>query len=198
MNPIRHDELVARIDQRAPACGEIKVIAIDGRSGAGKTDYAASLGARLQAPVFHVEDVYPGWSGLDATPPLLVDRLLAPLAVGAIGSIPRWDWARGRPSTEIRVVPGPILILEGVGSGARICRPFLSMLIWIDAPPTIRKRRALERDGTTFAPFWDMWAAQEDALFARDDIRAAADAVIRYTEDGILDPNRRNRGEGNG
>lgn len=198
MNPIRYDELAARIDRRAPACGETKVIGIDGRSGAGKTAFAARLGAQLQAPVFHVEDVYPGWSGLAATPPLLVDGLLARIAVGDIGAVARWDWARGRPSTPIRVVPGPLLILEGVGSGARVCRPFLSTLIWVDAPTSVRKQRALDRDGSTFAPFWDMWAAQEDELFARDGIRAAADIAVNYTEHGILDPNRSNRGEGNG
>lgn len=198
MNPIRYDELVARIGRRAPACGETKVIAVDGPSGAGKTAFAASLSARLRAPVFHVEDIYPGWSGLAATPALLVDGLLARLAVGDIGAVPRWDWTRGRPSTSIRVAPRPLLILEGVGSGARICRPFLSTLIWVDAPILVRKQRALDRDGSTFAPFWDMWAAQEAELFARDGIREAADAVVHYLEHGILDPNRSNRGDGNG
>ena len=191
MAPIRYDDLGALLDARAAACGDSKVIAIDGPSGAGKTLFAARLGATLGAPVLHLEDVYPGWSGLAATPQLIVDGVLSRIAVGEIGSIPRWDWPGHRPADLIRVPPTPLLILEGVGSGALPCRPFLSLLIWLDAPTELRKERALSRDGEVYAPYWDMWAAQERGLFAGDGIRAAADVVVDTAADGILDPTSR-------
>ncbi|MEO6472095.1 MAG: 4-amino-4-deoxy-L-arabinose transferase [Aeromicrobium sp.] len=193
MAPIRYDDLASLIDSRAPACGTTKVIAVDGPSGAGKTDFANALSAVVHAPVVHLEDIYPGWSGLDAAPQLIVAGMLSRLAVGEIGAVARWDWGRDSPAEDIKVPPNPLLILEGVGSGARLCRPYLSMLIWLEAPAPIRKQRALSRDGQTYAPFWDMWAAQEQRLFATDDIRAAAEVVVDTAADGILDITQRYR-----
>ena len=46
------------------------IIAIDGRSGTGKTTLAIELAARLRnhhkVALFHLEDIYPGWNGLTA------------------------------------------------------------------------------------------------------------------------------------
>lgn len=186
----RYDAFAALIDSRAPACGATKVIAIDGPSGAGKTEFAAGLAESLNSPVLHLEDVYPGWSGLAATPRLVADGVLARIAVGEVGAIPRWDWPAHRPARDIRVPPASLLVLEGVGSGALACRPYLSALIWLEAPASVRKERALARDGGTYAPFWDMWAAQERQLFASNGIRAAADVLVDTAPDGILDPTR--------
>lgn len=201
MNPSRYDLVTRLVDGRAPACGSTKVIAVDGPSGSGKTDFATGLGAELGAPVLHLEDIYPGWSGLAATPALVVDGVLTSLAIGEPGAVARWDWEQHRPASLIRFAPTPLLILDGVGSGARACRPFLSLLVWLEAPTTTRKSRALARDRDVYAPYWDMWAAQERALFTADDIRRHADVVVDTGEDGILDPTRnerRSRGASNG
>lgn len=198
MPPIRYDALAAMIARRAPACGATKVIAVDGPSGAGKTEFAIGLGAHLLAPVLHLEDVYPGWSGLAMTPGLVVKGVLEPLAVGEIGHVARWDWEHERPGELLHFAPTPLLILEGVGSGARNCRPFLSLLVWLDAPAAVRKARALSRDGEVYAPFWDMWADQERQLFAADDIRGNAEVVVDTGRNGILDSTHDERGAGNG
>jgi anthranilate synthase component 1/para-aminobenzoate synthetase len=52
------------------------------------------------------------------------------------------------------------------------------VLIWLEAAPAVRKRRALDRDGETFAPYWDSWAAQEDAMLAREHTPDRATIVI--------------------
>jgi len=186
--PIRYDTLAALLEKRAPACGATKVIAVDGPSGAGKTEFANALGAALGAPVFHLEDIYPGWSGLSQTPGLVVRGILEPLAVGDVGRVARWDWVREQPGELLQIAPTPLLILEGVGSGARICRPFLSLLVWLDAPAGIRKKRALSRDGEVYEPFWDMWADQERRLFEADGTRIVADVVVDTGRHGILEP----------
>ena len=178
MNPIRYDALAASISAREPACGTTKIVAVDGPSGAGKTDFAAGLSQVLRAPVLHFEDIYPGWDGLGVTPTLVADDVLKRLAVDDIASVARWDWSQDRPGEDIRIRPVPVLILDGVGSGALPCRPYLSFLIWLEAPEEVRKERALTRDGETFAPHWDAWGAQERRLFASDGIRAAADVVV--------------------
>lgn len=170
--------LAERLRDRAPACGSTRVIAIDGRSGAGKTALALDLADEIGAPILHLERLYPGWGGLAATPPK-VRGLLASLAVGERGTARQWDWSLDQPGSWLSVRPTSDLIIEGVGAGARVLRPFLSQLIWLEAPPQERRRRAIARDGDTYEPWWDRWAAQENAYLDADRTPEAADLVIR-------------------
>jgi cytidylate kinase len=183
MHPIRHEEVVRLVRERPPACGATRVVAVDGRSGAGKTRFAGLVADALDAPVLHLEDLYPGWRGLAATPPAVVRDVLEPLASGTPGRTSRWDWARDVPGDELVVPPSPVLVLEGVGSGAAVIRPFLTVLVWLEAPADVRRHRALTRDGDVFAPFWDVWADQEAAHLADDRTPAHADLVLDATAD---------------
>src|SRR5690606_34497627 len=133
------DAVAVALAERQPACGRTRVVAVDGRSGAGKTAFARQLAERLDAPVFSLEDVYPGWRGRDATT-AIVREVLAALAGDESGRAHRWDWERDRPGPAFVVHPAPLLILEGVGSGATALRPFLSLLVWLEAPEQVRRR----------------------------------------------------------
>ncbi len=42
------------------------------------------------------------------------------------------------------------------------------MRVFVDADPILRKRRGITRDGESYRPHWDQWAAQEAALFHAD------------------------------
>ncbi len=179
MTSHRYDDIVALIRERQPACGSTTVVAVDGPSGSGKTSLANQLADVADAAVLHLEDLYPGWHGLAATPPMVAHGILDAIAADQIGSASRWDWVNDRPGPTLLVPPAPLLIVEGVGSGAAIIRPFLSVLIWVDAPVDVRKRRALARDGGAYAPFWDIWAAQEAAHFSVEETRRHADVVVR-------------------
>ncbi|MCL3818160.1 4-amino-4-deoxy-L-arabinose transferase [Aeromicrobium wangtongii] len=177
MTSHRYDQILQVIGDRQPACGSTTVVAVDGPSGAGKTSFVAGLAEAAGARVLHLEDVYPGWDGLAAAPPLIAG-VLETVAADGIGTVPRWDWEHHRPGRLLRVLPTRLLILDGVGSGAAIIRPYLSLLIWVDAPTAVRKERALARDGGTYAPFWDMWAAQEAEHFTQEATRQHADVVV--------------------
>lgn len=169
--------ILAAAEERQPACGSSRVIAIDGPSGAGKTDLTAELARASGAAVLHLDDLYPGWRGLEATPPMVAD-LLASVAVGDIGVAHRWDWEAGRPGSLLTLAPQSLIILDGVGSAASAIRPFLSLIVWLEAPTGVRQQRALARDGDTFAPWWDVWAEQERRHHAREGTRGRADLVI--------------------
>ena len=171
------DGLIAEVMRRQPACGGSRLIAIDGRSGSGKTGLARQLGERGGASVVHLDDLYPGWHGLDATPPM-VAGLLASIAVGDVGTAARWSWVRDRPGPAIRVAPHPLIVLDGVGSGAGVIRPFLNLLVWVEASDEVRHDRAMARDGDTYAPWWDVWADQERRHHLRERTRAQADVVV--------------------
>lgn len=177
MDPSLARLLVPQVRERQAVCGATRVLGIDGRSGAGKTSLALDLADELGAPVLHLERLYPGWNGLSRTPAMVRD-LLAAIAIGEVGRARQWDWEGDRPGRWMSIRPTPELIVEGVGSGARILRPFLSHLVWVDAPADVRRRRALARDGATFEPWWDTWATQEEQYLASDRPREAADVVV--------------------
>lgn len=171
-------DLRALIAERQPACGTTTVVALDGPSGSGKTSLADGLGASTGADVLHLDDVYPGWHGLDATPPLIRSGVLDRIAADEIGVVNRWDWAADRTGPVLRVPPVPLLILDGVGSGASTIRPYLSVLVWVEAPLEVRKRRALSRDGGAYEPFWEIWAEQEVRHFNAERTRMHADLIV--------------------
>jgi uridine kinase len=170
--------IIAALASAAPRAGGSRVVALDGRSGAGKTSLAAALRDRLRAPVVSLEDLYGGWDGLEHGIDLLVAAVLEPLAAGRAARVPRYDWVAGDWAAPAVLEPPDVLIVEGVGAGARRAAAFETLLVWLEVPAPTRKQRALDRDGETFALHWDRWAAQEDAMLARERTQDRADITL--------------------
>ncbi|UNX56144.1 hypothetical protein MF406_08065 [Georgenia sp. TF02-10] len=171
--------------------GRPLVVGIDGRSGAGKSALAAALVDVLARDrprtgavgLLALEDAYRGWDGLAAGLAEVADGVLGPLRRGRPGRYRAYDWHAGRVD-GVRAVPPPgtpvpeVLVVEGCGAGSAVLAPSVDVLVWLEAPEPVRHRRALERDGGTWAHRWDGWAAQEQALLDERDARAAADVVV--------------------
>ncbi|WP_326503631.1 hypothetical protein [Rothia nasimurium] len=156
------------------------LVALDGRSGAGKTTLAGELaacvrGRGLVVEVFHLEDLYQGWEGL-AQAARVWQRLAEAVMDGRAnfpGSAPRWfgwDWSASKPTgphtlTVPEELRGGVLLAEGVGAltGAH------DVGVFVELDADRRRQRALARDGETYRPYWDMWAAQEDELLAHQE-----------------------------
>jgi hypothetical protein len=156
------------------------VVAVDGPSGAGKTSLAARLGACVDgAAVVHLDDVYPGWDGLEAAIPRLVAWVLQPVSVGRPPRWRRYDWVAGRYAEWHEVPACEVLVVDGVGSGARACAPYLDALLWVEATESERYRRAMARDGVGYRPHWRRWAAAEQVHHARERTRERADVRLR-------------------
>lgn len=172
-------DAVARALRTAPPrAGRTRVLAIDGRGGSGKSTLAGKIATLLDAPVLHMDDLYPGWDGLADAAPLLRQWVLDPLARGEPGRHPRFDWARGAYGEWTEVPAAEMLVVEGCGCGSRVAAPYLSLLLWVDAPPSVRFERGMERDGEAYRPLWERWARQEDVLFAAEKTRERADYRI--------------------
>lgn len=141
------------------------IIAIDGRSGSGKSTFASSLAQHLSesysVAVLRLENLYHGWHGLAAAYQMYND-LLPILSTGQTLSYPTWDWAANTVGEEQTFTPAQIVIIEGVGALNDKARTFIDFGIWLQAPEDFRRDRALARDGQTYRPYWSTWAEQEE------------------------------------
>lgn len=166
------------------ARGRAPLILIDGPSGAGKSRLADALlmrapaGAGAPARLVRMDDLYPGWHGLDAGSAAVGRTLLRPLRAGATGGWRRWDWGAQR-HTAWNVVGGHApVVVEGCGSMAAANVRLADLTVWLDADEGLRKRRALARDGATFERHWDEWQRQFVRYAARERPRASAGLVL--------------------
>ena len=151
-----------------------ELVLVDGRSGSGKTELARAIVA--QHPEFQLvrlDDLYPGWDGLDAASAAVPGILKS-------GRWQSWDWGTGTAGHWHELQPGRPIVIEGVGALSRASKPLAMLAIWVELDDATRKERALERD-EYFAPFWDRWAAQEEAFIAREHPQALADLIVDGT-----------------
>jgi uridine kinase len=183
--------LADRVRDAAPRCGSTRLVCIDGPSGSGKTTLSARLVAALgDPPVLHMDDLYPGWDGLAASVPLLYGQVVAPLAAGRAARYRRYDWHR-EEFGETRDLGRPeLLVVEGVACGARLIAERAALLVWVDAPPEVRFRRGIARDGETYRPHWERWARQESAHFAAESTACRADVRVDGAPTSPHDPAR--------
>ena len=167
------------------------IILIDGRAASGNSHLAAELKNVLfkeleQAPrLIHMDDLYPGWEGLQLGSFYLNQQILQPLAAGKPAHWQLWDWHKGErgraeePGNGWREFSGGTpLIVEGCGAISRVSSELADFRVWIEAPKEIRHARWLERDGEKFNDFWHIWAAQEDEFYQQEKSQQLADLVI--------------------
>lgn len=148
------------------------LLLLDGRAGSGKTTLAEGLGDMIDAQIVHMDDLTPGWEGLQAAS-IQLERLLDG------GQVERYDWVQGRSDGVITVDRSRSLIVEGCGSLTLGTKRFATHSIWVEADDALRRERALTRDGAMFAEHWDTWAEQELAHQEINTPRLLADAVLR-------------------
>ncbi len=189
---------IVELLQAAPArAGRTRVLAIDGPSGAGKTTLAAAVATLLDdatpddavpTPVVHLDSIYPGWDGLADSIPRLLEWVLKPLAEGRPIGYRRYDWDRNEDAEwiDVRTAPVPsVVIVEGAGAGSLPCAPYLSLLVWMDAPASVRFDRGMARDGDSYRPYWQRWADQEERHFAEHNPRGRADLRLDTQDRGV-------------
>ena len=115
----------------------VPVVAIDGYSGSGKSTLAA--GAQVAR------------------------RICEDLRAGCSSSYEAWDWEADAPGVVVDVPVAPTII-EGCGAWDADA----DLSIWIEDPgEDERRRRALARDGATYAPHWQRWADQDKGRFVK-------------------------------
>ncbi|NQX14398.1 ATP-binding protein [Rathayibacter sp. VKM Ac-2857] len=161
-----------------------RTVLLDGPSGSGKSTFALALLVELRridrasdAALVRMDDVYPGWSGLDRSVVIAADRIVRPHALGLGARWQAWNWASGTTAGP-RVVRAPLLLVEGCGAAGERSRRFADLTVWIEADEAQRKQRALARDGALFEPHWDSWDQQFQRYCKRERPREGADLVL--------------------
>lgn len=152
--------------------GGRRVVLVDGGSGSGKTELGTLLAAVLGAQLVSLDDIYPGWDGLEAASAMVRTDILER------SRWRRWDWAASIPAELHDVDPARDLVIEGSGCLSAANRELATFGVWLDVPESVRKPRALERDGELYRPHWHRWAEQERAFFDRERPDLLADLVL--------------------
>ena len=165
--------LAERLGKLEPAT----IVAIDGRSGSGKTTFANRLSRFLKAPVVHTDDVAWYHSFFDWAD-LLIEHILEPFQAGK-----RIDWTpeswKNRQRTGSIVVPKTrILIVEGVSASRRELAQWIDTSIWIETDLEIAQERGLARDGDAARDFWFEWQAAERPLLEKDQPWTRAKLIV--------------------
>ncbi|MEV5679592.1 MULTISPECIES: uridine kinase family protein [unclassified Streptomyces] len=167
-----------------PSCGPVRLIAIDGHAGSGKSTFAARLAAALgDAPVLHLDDLATHDQLFDWTDRLR-EQVLLPLSRGECARYAPYDWTARRFGPPRTLEPAPVVLVEGVGSGRRTVRPRLAALCWMEWDRGLSWERGRRRDGPGLSEFWDGWTAAEERHFAADPSRPFADVLVRQLPEG--------------
>ena len=165
-----------RISQ-APRGNRWRVVAVDGHGGSGKSSLAEWLADALEAPVIHTDD-FASWDNPIDWWPVLLEKVLRPLAEGQPARYVPNSWGGGPPRPQVTIAPADFVILEGVTATRAAFRSYLAFSIWVETPSDLRLRRGIERDGEAMRGQWLSWMEEEDRYVADERPAAHADLIL--------------------
>jgi hypothetical protein len=179
------------METATPAEGAVGVLAIDGRSGGGKTTVAGRLATAMDAcAVVHTDDISWHHSFFDWTN-LLIEHVLLPVGRGEAVDYRPEAWQERDREGSISV-PAPLqwLIVEGVGAARRELVPYIDAVLWVQSDDAIAREWGIARDGGNEAAisFWDEWMAAEEPFLADHRPWERANLVINGTPPAGTDP----------
>ena len=153
---------------------DLYLVGIGGHGGAGKS----ALARRFRGAQIVGTDEF--WDGAEFELSRLAEEVIVMLKAGREARFRGFDWTRGRPFPDERVVrPEGVVVIEGVCALHRSLRDAYDLRIWVDAPRDVRLARGLARDGEDARQVWEtIWLPREEAYVARDDPVSAAHLIV--------------------
>ena len=170
------------------------IVALDGRSGTGKSTLAEWMADQLEGIRVDQDDFYSGgdlgaWQRL--TPREKADRVidwrrvrdevLLPLRNGQVASWRpfNWDTMAGLSPETITVPPSSIVILDGAYSARPELADLIDLSILVTLDDDVRRERLRQREGEDFTSGWHaVWDEAEDFYFGTIRPPEAFDLVI--------------------
>ncbi len=175
-------DLLKSILADKPKFSNVRMIAIDGPAGAGKSTLAKRIKSNLQEQsglktvIVHMDDLYDGWENAltDQLTKTLINQILIPVSLSKNFGYRKYNWLSGNFGEFFEEESPEILILEGVGSGQRATRKYLDHLIWIDIDAETGLQRVLQRDGDYLENEMRVWQMRESSHFSMENTRDSA------------------------
>jgi hypothetical protein len=164
------------------------VLLVDGRSGGGKSTFAARVAELLGGAVVHSDDL--AWHhDAFAWDDLAVAHVVEPWRRGEDVDYRPPGWVARSRDGSVTVPAGVcVLVLEGVGAGRASLAPRADAVVWVQSDREEARERGLRRDvelGRTpeeAERFWDEWMAAEEPFLAGDRPWERADIVVNASE----------------
>ena len=177
------------------------LIALDGRSGTGKSTLAQAIAGRIESVIVVGDDFYSGgnddaWSGF--SPKEKVDKgidwqrmrtqVLEPLLAEKSASwhpldfLPEIGWI-GWKDEVVSLEPAPVILLDGVYSTRPELSDLVDLAILVEADDQIRRKRLVVREGQAFMTRWHkLWDSAEDYYFTQICPPSSFDMIVRNDE----------------
>lgn len=179
----RFDDLAAEALRRPARLGPVRLVAVDGGAGSGKTTFAGRLAsaftrAGASVEVVATDALLEGWADQFGFWPRLERAVLTPLRHGDPGSCPVYDWHSGRFGPVVPVPVPDVLILEGVSAAREQVAGELTLSVLLVADPDLRLARAVARDGPAIDVELRRWLAAEPPWYVRDRTAARVDRIV--------------------
>ncbi len=161
--------------------GRPAVLAVDGRSGSGKSTITDRITAAIPGAVTVHSDDVAWWESFFRWDHLMASGILEPVRRGESVSFrpPAWDTRQREGSIDV-AAGRSLVVVEGVGVSRRSLEHLIDAAVWVQCDAFESRRRGIERDalkGETES-FWDEWEAEESPFMAEDRPWERADLVI--------------------
>jgi uridine kinase len=171
------------------------LVALDGRSGTGKSTIAKKIAERLGGVEIIADDFWAGGSNdeWDRKSPkekaeLAIDwkrirtEVLEPLLAGKSASWQPFDWKAGHGLSQdlLHSEPKPLIVLDGAYSTRPELQDLIDFSILVEIPDdTDRRTRLRERESEEYMNDWHgRWDIAEDYYFSEVRPRESFDFVI--------------------
>lgn len=168
------------------------VIAVDGRSGGGKSTFAASLATALDAALLATDD-FAWWHSLFDWTDLIIEHALSPLRQGHPVEVRPSAWIEHGREGSISAPARRFVVVEGVGAGQQRMRPAVDRVVWVQSDAVEAERRGIARDlmerpdSQEAKRFWDEWMEAEVPFQEQQQTWRVANLIVCGTP-GLLGP----------
>lgn len=176
---------------------KVVVIAVDGKSGVGKSTISSILVEKFDAVIVYCDDFYAGAENGDENNwhqktiiekfdqvidyQRLRSEVLSQLLLGKDVNYQPFNFEKGKGLSEKNILlkKAPLVIIDGIYSGKKL-QDLIDISVLVEFADKQRRKRLIEREGEKFMKGWhSKWDEVEDYYFKKVMPRNKFDLVIK-------------------